>query len=277
MKKLFIINTLFILAFVIMSESCSTKKEVLEPKVRLETSYGDIVIKLYPETPLHRDNFMKLVDDGFYDGVLFHRVIAEFMIQTGDPDSKKAKPGQSLGTGDVGYTIPAEFVYPKYYHKKGALAAARQGDQVNPKKASSGCQFYIVEGRKFSDAELDMMEKNMMRRAESNLFNQKVQEKQEEVKRYRIEKSQEKLDALRDSILVEVHKEMADSTAYKYTEQQRADYTTIGGTPHLDGEYTVFGEVIEGLDIVDKISKVKTGSMDRPAEDIKILKAKRVK
>lgn len=276
MKKHFITNILFIVALLIMAESCSTQKE-LEPKVRLETSYGDIVVKLYPETPLHRDNFMKLVDDGFYDGVLFHRVIAEFMIQTGDPDSKKAKPGQSLGTGDVGYTIPAEFVYPKYYHKKGALAAARQGDQVNPKKESSGCQFYIVEGRKFSDDELNMMERNMIRRAESNLFQAKSQNRQEEIKRYRLEKNQEKLDALRDSILAEVHKEMADSSAYKFTAQQRDDYKTIGGTPHLDGEYTVFGEVIEGLDVVEKISKTKTANMDRPTEDIKIIKAKRVK
>lgn len=276
MKKHFITNILILTALVIMAESCSTKKE-LEPKVRLETSYGDIVVKLYSETPLHRDNFMKLVDDGFYNGVLFHRVITEFMIQTGDPNSKTAKPGQALGTGDVGYTIPAEFVYPKYYHKKGALAAARQGKQVNPKKESSGCQFYIIEGEKFSDERLNMQEKDIMRRAESNLFQAKSQEKQEEIKRYRMERNQEKLDALRDSILAEVRKEMADSASYKLTEQQRNDYKTIGGSPHLDGEYTVFGEVIEGLDIVDKISKTKTNNMDRPVEDIKIIKAVRVK
>ena len=276
MKKHFITNILLITALFIMTESCSTKKE-LESKIHLETSYGDIVLKLYDETPLHRDNFMKLVDDGFYDGVLFHRVIAQFMIQTGDPNSKNAKTGQPLGTGDVGYTIPAEFVYPKYYHKKGALAAARQSDQVNPKKESSGCQFYIVEGRIFSEEELNTMEKNMMRRAESNLFQEKLQSKQDEIKRYRIEKNQEKLDELRDSVLAEVHKDMTDSAAYTFTEQQRNDYKTIGGTPHLDNEYTVFGEIIEGLDIVDKISKTKTGSMDRPVEDIKIIKAKRFK
>ena len=133
-------------------ESCKSKQE-LTPKVRLETTCGDIVLQLYAETPQHRDNFMKLVDDGFYDGVLFHRVIADFMIQAGDPQSRDARPGQSLGHGDVGYTVPAEFVYPRYYHKRGAVAAARQGDQVNPQKASSGCQFYIVEGRTFSDAD----------------------------------------------------------------------------------------------------------------------------
>ncbi len=258
-----------------MTAACNTKKE-LEPKVRLETSYGDIVLKLYAETPLHRDNFVKLVEDGFYDGVLFHRVIADFMIQTGDPNSKNAKPGQSLGTGDVGYKLPAEIIYPKYYHKKGALAAARQGDQVNPKKESSGCQFYIVEGRKFSDDELNMMEKNMYQRVKSNLFQEKAKDKQNEINQYRMERNQEKLDVIRDSILTEVHKEMADSAAYKFTEEQRKDYTTIGGTPHLDGEYTVFGEVIEGLDVVDKISGTKTGNMDRPVEDIRIIKAKLV-
>ena len=276
MKKHFIINILLIAVLLIMTESCSIKKE-LEPKVRLETSYGNIVVKLYSETPLHRDNFMKLVDDGFYNGVLFHRVITDFMIQTGDPNSKNAKSGQALGTGDVGYTIPAEFVSPKYYHKKGALAAARQGDQVNPKKESSGCQFYIVEGRKSSDEDLNMMEKSMMQRTESNLFQAKSQERQEDIKRYRMDKNQEKLDALRDSIMAEVRKEMADSSAYRFTEQQRSDYKAIGGTPHLDSEYTVFGEVVEGLDVVDKISKTKTGSMDRPTEDIRIIKAERVK
>ena len=259
-----------------MTQSCSTQKE-LEPKVRLETTYGDIVLQLYAETPLHRDNFMKLVDDGFYDGVLFHRVIADFMIQAGDPKSKDARPGQALGTGDVGYTVPAEFVYPQRYHKRGALAAARQGDQVNPQKASSGCQFYIVEGRTFTDNELDMMERNMMRRVESNLFHAKARERQADIKRYRMERNQEKLSSLNDSILAEVHEALKDSSLYKFTAQQREDYKTIGGTPHLDGEYTVFGEVIEGLEVVKKISETETGNMDRPKEDIKIIRAKRVK
>ena len=256
-------------------ESCKSKQE-LTPKVRLETTCGDIVLQLYAETPQHRDNFMKLVDDGFYDGVLFHRVIADFMIQAGDPQSRDARPGQSLGHGDVGYTVPAEFVYPRYYHKRGAVAAARQGDQVNPQKASSGCQFYIVEGRTFSDAELDMMERNMRHRAEQNLFQAKARDHQEEIKQYRRDRDQAALTALSDSLLAEVRAELPDS-AGRFTPQQRRDYKTVGGTPHLDGEYTVFGEVIEGLDVVARISRAETGAMDRPKQDIRIVKARRVK
>lgn len=253
--------------------ACTNK----DPQVKLETSMGDIVVKLYAETPQHRDNFIKLVNDGFYDGVLFHRVIADFMIQTGDPDSKKAVKGQSLGVGDVGYKIPAEFIYPKYYHKKGALAAARQGDQTNPEKQSSGCQFYIVQGRIFSDQELNMMEENMKRREESELFYAKTETRKQEIDKYRAEGDQSKLNELRDEILTEVHKEMADNPTYKLTEEQRSFYKTVGGTPHLDGEYTVFGEVVSGLDIVDKISKVKTSGADRPVEDVKIIKATVIK
>jgi len=255
-----------------MSESCAVKKEN-KSIVCFETNYGKITVKLYEETPKHRANFLKLVNDGFYNGVLFHRVIAEFMIQAGDPDSKDAKSGKSLGSGDVGYTIPAEFVYPTYYHKRGVLSAARQGDESNPKKASSGCQFYIVEGRTFTDKELDSLDKSNERKQEEKLFQEILKSHQDEVKRYRMERSQPKLDALRDSILADVHDQMLKNPTYKLTEQQRNDYKTLGGTPHLDGEYTVFGEVIEGLDVVSKISKAKTGRNDRPVEDIKVLKA----
>lgn len=253
--------------------SCASKN-VLSPTVIFETNYGKIVVKLYPETPKHRDNIVKLVKNGFYNGVLFHRVIADFMIQTGDPDSKNAVPGTMLGSGNVGYTIPAEFVYPQYYHKRGALAAARQGDDTNPQKASSGCQFYIVQGRTFSDEELNVMEKNNEQKLEAKLFQEKLSTKQAVVKKYREERNQGKLDFLRDSILVEIHSEIAKKPASKFTVQQRNDYKTVGGTPHLDGNYTVFGEVIEGLDIVNRISKTKTGQNDRPVEDIRILKAK---
>ena len=255
-----------------MSESCAKSKES-STIVSIETTYGKISIKLYAETTKHRENFLKLVNEGFYNGVLFHRVIADFMIQTGDPNSKTATSTTSLGAGDVGYTIPAEFEYPKYYHKRGALSAARQGDQTNPLKASSGCLFYIVQGRTFTDNELNSMEKNNEQKLEGKLFQEIVNTKQEEIKKYRLEKSQTKLDALRDTILADVHAQIKKNPTYKFTEQQRNDYKTIGGTPHLDGDYTVFGEVIEGLDIVEKISKTKTGRNDRPIEDIKVLKA----
>ena len=265
-----------ILIFLMGMESCAktSLKKNEDYKVKIETSQGDIVVKLYNETPAHRDNFIKLVNQGFYDGTLFHRVIKDFMIQAGDPLSKTAKAGESLGSGDVGYTIPGEFIYPAYYHKRGVLAAARQGDEVNPERRSSGCQFYIVVGKTFSMQELNMMEKQMYQKQEMKRFQAKVAEHQDEVKKYRLERNQQKLDELRDSILAEVHTELNDSSLYKFSEQQRSDYNTIGGTPHLDNDYTVFGEVIEGLDVVNKISETKTSRGDRPSEDIKIIKAK---
>lgn len=273
MRKVFL---LVLIAIAFMSESCAGKTPV-GTIVCFETTYGKISVRLYPETIKHRENFIKLVNDGFYNGVLFHRVIADFMIQAGDPTSKDSKPDASLGNGDVGYTIPAEFIYPTYYHKRGALAAARQGDQTNPLKASSGCQFYIVQGKIFSDEELDVIEKSNAKKLEAKLFQNILNTKQEEVKKYRLERNQQKLDVLRDSILKEVETKLKTDTTYKFTAKQRSDYKTIGGTPHLDGAYTVFGEVVEGMDIVDKISKTKTGSNDRPVEDIKVIKAEVLK
>jgi cyclophilin family peptidyl-prolyl cis-trans isomerase len=267
---------ILLIAIFIMSDSCVGKNDS-GTIVRLETTYGNIKVRLYPETIKHHDNFLKLVNEGFYNGVLFHRVIANFMIQAGDPGSKTAKADALLGSGDVGYTVPAEFVYPQYYHKRGALAAAREGDQVNPNKASSGCQFYIVQGKTFTDGQLDSIEKSNEQKLEGKMFQEVVNKKQEEIKRYRLEHNQTKLDALRDSILVDVRTIIKVHPTYKLTPKQRSDYKTIGGTPHLDGSYTVFGEVVEGMDVVDKISKTKTGLNDRPAEDIKVIKAEVVK
>ena len=190
-------------------------------KVLLKTTFGDITIALYDDTPAHRDNFHKLVNDKFYDGVLFHRIIKGFMIQGGDPDSKTAKAGQRLGSGDVGYTIPAEFV-PAHFHKRGAVCAARMGDNVNPQKASSGCQFYIVDGTVYDNDKLNMI---------------------------------------------------AQRTGKTFTPEQIQAYTTVGGAPFLDGDYTVFGEVISGMDVVDKIASQQKDGADRPLEDIKIISA----
>jgi len=264
------------MSILIVSDSCAVRKGT-ETIVRLETTYGDIIVKLYPETKMHHDNFVKLVNEGFYNGILFHRVIAGFMIQAGDPDSRKAKPGATLGSGEVGYTIPAEFIYPTYYHKRGALCAAREGDDTNPQKASSGCQFYIVQGKVFSDQGLDSIESNNKQKLEDDLFHKIEMTKQAEIKNYRLKHSQHKLDALSDSISAVVHEAMEKNPTYKFTVQQRSDYKTIGGTPHLDGDYTVFGEVTEGLDIVEKISKARTRRNDRPVEDIKVIKAEVVK
>ena len=197
-----------------INESKSQPQPPQDMVVLISTTYGDMKIQLYNDTPKHRDNFIKLAQKGFFDGTLFHRVIKGFMIQGGDPNSKDAGPNEMLGRGGPGYTIPAE-INENHFHKKGALSAARLGDDINPKKESSGSQFYIVQGKKLSQAEI------------------------------------------------------VGSGISMSPEQIRA-YTTIGGTPHLDGNYTVFGEVIEGLDVVDKIANVQTARGDRPLEDIKI-------
>lgn len=234
--------TVTVLALAILSVGCSSTKngenkqkqvtqketKVKKPsvdktkdmtKVKIKTSMGDITIALYNETPLHRDNFIKLANEHFYDGLLFHRVIQNFMIQTGDPQSKNAKPGQPLGSGGPGYTIPAE-ILPSFYHKRGAVAAARLGDQMNPKKESSGSQFYIVDGRVFPYDQLERM---------------------------------------------------VTATGQPLTQIQKNTYSSVGGAPHLDGAYTVFGEVISGMDVVDRIAAQATDRGDRPVNDISIL------
>lgn len=220
MKNIFIILTLFlsISAFGQGSTIATEKKSTM---IELQTTLGTIKIELFDNTPGHRDNFMKLVNEGLYDGLLFHRVIPNFMIQGGDPDSKDAPAGKMLGMGGPGYTIPAEFMNENV-HIKGMLAAARQGDQVNPQKASSGSQFYIVQGQPVNDAFLNQVEQ--MRN-------------------------------------------------FKYTEEQRNAYKELGGTPHLDRDYTVFGKITEGMDVLDKISKVNCDRANRPLEDVKIIKA----
>lgn len=215
-----------LLALIIAAISATAQTSTTE--VLLETTAGNIRIALYDETPLHRDNFLKLVKMNVYDSLLFHRVIKDFMIQSGDINSKHAKPGQRLGTGDFDYTQEAEFRLPRIYHRRGVVAMAREGDNVNPEMRSSACQFYIVWGRVLDDAKMA--------------------------------KIQEKLDS-------------ATQGRVKLTPEMMATYKTVGGTPHLDGQYTVFGEVKEGLDIVDKIQQAQTDQFARPFEDIRILKA----
>ena len=242
-----------------------------ETVLKIETSMGDIKVKLYNETPKHRDNFIKLAKDGTYNGTLFHRVIKDFMVQAGDPESKNAPKGKMLGSGDVGYTVPAEFVYPKYFHKKGALSAARQGDEVNPKKESSGCQFYIVTGKVFNDSTLLNMEQQKNQNKVTEAFNALAQKHMKEIYKMRKANDQDGLYALQDTLLIQAEAEAAKQPDFHFTPEQIKAYTTVGGTPHLDGEYTVFGEVVEGMDIVDKIQQVKTDRSDRPEEDVKII------
>ena len=254
-----------VLLILVLAASC---KNETEPIVKITTEYGDIKIRLYDKTPKHRDNFLKLVDEKFYDGLLFHRVINHFMIQGGDPTSKNAGPDVMLGEGDVDYRIDAEFV-PEYFHKKGVLAAAREGDDTNPERKSSGAQFYIVQGKVYSPEQLEATVKSINERRKMALYGRLKNQYKDEFTRLQevndtegIVASKEKLTRECDSLFV--------NAEFVLTEEQKKVYTTVGGTPHLDGQYTVFGEVIEGLEIVDKIAAVKTSEWDRPVEDVMI-------
>ena len=225
-----LLNCLIVCSSATAQKDSTVKKKDRKRDVLIQTTMGDIVIRLSDSTPLHRDNFLKLVKVGYYDSLLFHRVIQNFMIQGGDPNSKRAAAGAPLGNGGPGYTVPAEF-RPTLFHKKGVLSAARTGDNINPQKASSGSQFYIVQGKIFTDAGLDSVETFRM-------------------------------------------------NGRKIPAAQREVYKTIGGTPHLDQGYTVYGEVVKGIDIVDQIASVQTSKgrdIDRPLQDVRIIRAKLVK
>ena len=240
--------------------------------VKIETTMGDITVKLYDETPKHKENFIKLVKEGVYDSTLFHRVIKNFMIQAGDPTSKTASATDTLGSGDVGYTIPAEF-NPKFFHKRGVLAAARQGDDVNPNKESTGCQFYILTGRKFSEAQMINMENQMNEARLDTVFQALARKHMKEIYKMRKANDMEGLMELQDSLENQARKEVAKEPALKFTPEQIKAYTTVGGAPHLDGSYTVFGEVVDGMNVVAEIETAKTNRQDRPTQDIRILKA----
>lgn len=275
MKKLSILFTL--MACCLMACTGGQKKTTNmetgnETLVRLETTMGNITVKLYNETPKHRDNFIKLTKEGTYDSTLFHRVIKNFMIQAGDPQSKTATDTTTLGNGDVGYTLPAEF-NPKFFHKKGALAAARLGDEVNPNKESSGCQFYIVTGRKFSEAQMISMENQLNDARLETVFNELARKHMKEIYKMRKAGDNDGLLELQDSLEAQARGIVAKEPALKFSREQIAAYTTVGGAPHLDGAYTVFGEVTEGMEVINKIQAVKTNRADRPETDVRILKA----
>lgn len=237
-------------------------------RVLIKTSKGNVVVRLYDETPLHRDNFLKLAREGYYDGTLFHRVIKDFMIQGGDPDSKGAPAGKSLGMGGPDYTIEAEFVFPKLFHKKGALAAARTGDEMNPEKRSSGSQFYIVTGQVYKEGQLAQMEKQMEMQQLQSIFNGLVAKNREQILDLRKKRDQAGLQALQEQLQKETYALAQMQGAPKMTPEQKEAYTTVGGTPFLDNQYTVFGEVEEGMEVVDAIQQVETAPGDRPKEDV---------
>ena len=261
MNKFFLLILLFCSGI-----SCSNQKEQI---VSMSTTMGDIKVKLYNETPKHRDNFLKLVKEQFYDSVLFHRVIQNFMIQAGDPESKTAASGTLLGEGDNGYTIDAEF-QPRYFHKRGVLAAAREGDEVNPQRKSSGSHFYMVLGVVYSPEKLDNTVKRINERRKIALYNRIKSGYEAEYARLQKAEDQEGMDRLTEEIAhacdsLFVQEELV------LTPEQKKIYTTVGGTPHLDGQYTVFGEIVEGMEVMDKIAAVQTDANDRPLENVVIL------
>lgn len=241
-----------------------------EKKVLIKTPYGIMKIKLYDDTPEHKANFLKLAEEGYYDDILFHRVIEGFMIQGGDPDSKGAEPEAQLGGGGPGYKIPAEINYPEHFHKKGALAAARQGDRANPDRESSGSQFYIVQGKEYTDGQLDTIADKMGQRRLQALMFEKITPYQDSLMAMRQRGDREAFESLIQDLEAEAKAELGDSATFKFPDEIRETYTTVGGTPMLDGEYTVFGEVEEGLNVIDSIATVATNQMDRPVEDIEM-------
>ena len=236
-------------------------------KVKIQTMLGDIVVRLYDETPIHRDNFIKLAKEGYYDGTLFHRVIKDFMIQGGDPDSKGAPAGKMLGVGGPDYTLEAE-IKDGLFHKRGALAAARQGDQVNPERRSSGSQFYIVWGQVYNEGQIRQFSKQLKMQRMQDIFNQLAAARKAEIMQMRRERNRAGLQELQDQLAAEAEKQAAGYTGL--SEEQQRIYSTVGGTPHLDGQYTVFGEVEQGLDVVEMIQSSATGRGDRPIDDIEM-------
>lgn len=252
----------------VYAQSNSKKNMKTTPQVRISTNYGDIVVRLYDETPEHRDNFLKLAREGYFDGTLFHRVIKDFMIQGGDPDSKGAPAGKQLGSGGPGYTVPAEFVYPQYFHKRGVLSAARQADQVNPERRSSGSQFYIVWGKTYTESALNQLAAQLDGQRGQQIFNGLAAQHRDSIQAMYQRGDQKGLMELQNRLAAETDKILKETQGFAFTPEQIEAYTTVGGTPFLDNQYTVFGEVVSGLDVVEKIQNVATGSADRPKEDV---------
>jgi peptidylprolyl isomerase len=264
LKKVFILFWLSLFGI-----SCSPPKDKKNNYVLMKTTLGDITVRLYDETPIHRDNFIKLINQHIYDGISFHRVIKDFMIQSGDPETKVNYEKRSTDTLSS-YTIPAEF-NPLFFHKKGALAAARQGNDVNPEMRSSGTQFYIVQGIKYSEDELSQAEQSINNNIKQAMFIKMMKEGTDSVKISGINLSEAEIQ---EKASLRLFESLAVNGDYRISEEQRNTYKNIGGVPRLDGTYTVFGEVVAGLDIIDKIAMVETNENDKPITDIRIIKMK---
>lgn len=269
MKNSLIKILLFIAVVTNSSCSFSQNKPVPEgPMVLISTKYGDMKVVLYNETPLHRDNFMKLTKEGVFDSLLFHRVIKGFMVQGGDPQSKRATREQVLGDGDLNYTVPAEIV-PGIIHKKGVIAAARNGDEDNPERRSSATQFYLAQGKVYKLDDVPSIEQNLNSRVAETLFLKYKSDKIDTLMLFQMARNKDGYDKLLEKLKQKAIVE-TDKNPAKLTKQQIETYTTLGGIPHLDGAYTVFGEVLEGLAVIDSIAAQPTGAMDRPLENIRM-------
>lgn len=263
-------SSLSAILFCLLITACAQNKKGGEYVVTIKTSYGDMVAILYDETPKHKENFIKHANNKFYDSLLFHRVIPQFMIQGGDPESKKAVAGQPLGAGGPGYTVPAEF-RPTLFHERGTIAAARDG---NPAKASSGSQFYIVTGKKYTMEELEQNELGIRNQRKSNYLREIIMSPNYQWLLTQIQDHQRAQDGAwldsffekSDTLIVKVR---PDYKPFAFTPEQKTIYTTIGGAPFLDGDYTVYGKVIKGIEVADKIAAVQTSS-DRPLEDVRM-------
>jgi len=261
---------LFLLMFLLYVKTYA-KSDTL---VVINTDYGVMKLKLFDDTPIHKNNFLKLVKNGFYDSLLFHRVISSFMIQGGDPDSKLANATQDLGNGDIGYTLPAE-ISPAHFHKKGALAAARQSDDVNPNKLSSGCQFYIVQGKKYAELDLVTVESRMVNLLKQSLMLKYLAKPENSLLKQRYlahqqSRNKDSLNAINKQLQPIIEAELKNQQPHKFSQQEKMIYASQGGSPHLDGNYTVFGEVIEGIEVIDKIAEVEVSGNSRPKKDIRM-------
>ncbi len=278
MKKFFTLSAILLISCLSSATEKGTKSNT---SVSIVTTKGEIQLILYNETPLHRDNFIKLAESGYYDGMLFHRVIAKFMIQTGDPDSKTAAPGQMLGQGGPDYTIPAE-INPRFIHRRGALAGARMGNDVNPTRASSGSQFYIVDGSPVSADNLMRYEEQRIGVKKNDLFNEYVSRADQTELRNKFialngQESTPEYQKLIEEVVTQLSTEFEGLDSLRYTSEQKEIYQNIGGAAHLDGEYTVFGEVVSGWEVIDSIALAETDRNARPVDDIKIVKVKVLK
>lgn len=252
--------------------SCNANMGNENTVVSMKTTLGDVKIKLYDETPMHRDNFIKLINSGFYDGISFLRVIKNFMVQAGDPETK-GSTGKSLPDSLKTYTLPSEF-NPLFFHKKGALAAARESNETNPEMRSSGTQFYVVQGVKYTDEELNQAEQRINSSAKQSRFSGFMKETADSIRL----RGKTLSDAeIQEAASIKMFQYLTSYKEFKIPEDQRNVYKSIGGTPRLDGSYTVFGEVIEGLDVIDRIAGVQTDNADKPASDVKIIKMKIVR